>query len=51
VLTVRLLGKGVSVAEARHYGERVRAAQNAAKQARLVHERWREARRRATEGN
>lgn len=46
VMVLRLLGKSVAVAEARAWGERVRAAQHAAEQARLVHERWRKARSR-----
>jgi hypothetical protein len=47
VMTVRLLGRSVRIAEARSYGERVRAAQLKAKQAQLVHERWRAARLRS----
>lgn len=46
-LTVRLLGKGVNVSEARAFGERVRAAQRAAEEARMVHARWRAARARS----
>lgn len=46
ILSVRLLGRGVAVAEARAYGERVRAVERAADEARRVHERWRAARRR-----
>jgi hypothetical protein len=45
-MVLRLLGKSVAVAEARAWGERVRAAQHKAEQARLVHERWRKARSR-----
>jgi hypothetical protein len=46
LMVLRLLGKGVNVAEARAYGELVRAAEYKAEQARLVHERWRAARMR-----
>jgi hypothetical protein len=44
IMAVRLLGKGVRVAESRAFGERVRAAQRAAEEARQVHARWRAAR-------
>jgi hypothetical protein len=47
VMALHLLGRSVNVSEARAYGERVRAAQRAAKEARLVHERWRAARARS----
>lgn len=43
VMAVSLLGRGVAVAEARAWGERVRATERAAREARLVHQRWREA--------
>jgi len=46
IMSVRLLGRGVAVAEARAYGERVRAVERAADEARRVHEEWRAARRR-----
>ncbi len=47
IMAVRLLGKGVRVSESRAFGERVRAAQRAAEEARQVHARWRAARARA----
>ena len=46
LMVLHLLGRGVTVAEARAFGELVRAAEFKAEQARLVHERWRAARRR-----
>jgi hypothetical protein len=48
VMASSLLGRAVAVAEARAWGERVKASERAAHEARLVHQRWREARMRTS---